>query len=117
MKKIFCLLPILITAMVISACGSKIPSGMTQQTYDNGCRALEIMEKYNDVEISAEEAETRLKSIQSSLESEYTTLMDTLESGNNLIVKLNVSFFITALHGTAGNTYSLEDDMRDILEK
>lgn len=116
-KRIIGIVIILTAAIILVACGSSKPKGMTQKTYDNGCRALEIMEKYNDMEISAEDAETRLEGIMDSLEDEYPTLLDVLESSSNLLVKLDISFFVTALHGTAGSTYDQEDALREKLGK
>ena len=117
MKKIIGIIIAFTFAFVLVSCGSSKPNSMTQKTYDNGCHALEIMEKYNDMEISADEAETRLQGIYDSLDAEYYTLSDTLESSENLIIKLDVSFFITALHGTAGSTYEQEDELREHLGK
>lgn len=110
---------ILICAIVLVACGApKKPDTMSQKTYDNGCRALEIMEKYNNVEISADDAEERLRGIYESLQAEHGGLTDSLESGSNTIVTSDVFLFIAALGGAGSSTtYELETNLREYLEK
>ena len=118
MKKLSIIFIAAAIAALLVACGSKVPSGMTQETYDNGCRALEIMEKYNGADITAEEAELRLKSIKTSLESETFTISQPLESANNTIISTNIFLFISALNGSSvSSTYDQEDSLRRNLEK
>lgn len=57
-KKIIALLMALTLSASIIACGGKkLPDGMSQDTYDTGIKALEIMDKYNDADIDADEAD------------------------------------------------------------
>lgn len=116
-KGLLVFITILITAAMLVACGSSKPKNMTQKTYDNGCRALEIMDKYNNMEISAEDAEDRLRNIQSSLITERETLTVLLEHTNNLLVESDIFLFITAMHGTTGSTYDNADELREKLGK
>ncbi len=117
MKKILGIVTALTLAIVMVACGSSKPKTMSQDTYENGCRALEVMEKYNDMEISADEAEERLESIDSSLEKETFTTDELLAETDNLLISLEIHSFIYALHGTTGSTYDSEDELREKLGK
>lgn len=108
---------IIFAVLLLAACGTSKPKNMTQATYDSGCRALEIMEKYNDLDVSAEDAEVRLKGIEETLEKEHDELTDILESTNCFLVKTDIYFFITAMQGTTGDTYEIEEQLRERLER
>lgn len=62
-KKI--IIAVLLSSMMLtfSACGKSIPEGMSEEVYDYGVKALDIMDKYNDMEISVDDADSRLKAI------------------------------------------------------
>ena len=109
---------LLIAAIVLVACGgSKKPATMSQETYDNGCRALEIMEKYNDTDISKEDATERLNGILKSLNDEHDTLTDTLERSDNTLVSASITQFIGAMGGAgSSSTYDVVDTLRGYLE-
>lgn len=65
MKQIKVIAIIMAFALLLAACGggSKIPDGFTEETYDLGCKALDLMEKYNNSEIAADECYISLKVI------------------------------------------------------
>lgn len=115
MKKIIAAI-IIAAAVVLTACGSEIPENMTQSTYDYGCRALEIMEKYNAAEISGEDAKDRLEGIKKTIDAERENLSDLLESSSALLVSNKAQMFIFAIGGN-GSTYKIEKSLREELGK
>ncbi len=114
-KGLLIIVTVLITIGMLVACGK--PANMSEATYDNGCHALEIMKKYNDMEISAEEAESRLQIYKGALEIEGSNLTDPLELDYNIQLQTDISLFLTAIHGTYGSPQDREDDMRHHLGK
>ena len=119
MKKKIIIALFIAVAVLLAACGgSKKPNTMTQDTYDNGCRALEIMEKYNSADISKADAKDRLENIQRALDSEREGLDDILYSSDNLLVSLTISHFLYAVDGTTSvNTIDEEKELRELLGK
>ncbi len=81
-KGLLTLLTILITAAMLVACGSSIPKGMSEKTYDCGIRALEIMEQYNSEDITKDEADAQLNKIQDELIDESKTIAAEYEGMN-----------------------------------
>lgn len=63
--KHFKLIAVILALMLfLTACGgSKIPEGFTKESYSLGCQALDLMEKYNNSEIEADECYISLKGI------------------------------------------------------
>lgn len=117
-KGLLVFVTILFTVTILTACGSSKPKNMTQTTYDIGCKALELMDKYNSADITAEEAEIRLKSLMNDLDDEQFTEEELLESSNNTLVNTNIFLFISALSQNGiTSTYSEADDLRELLGK
>lgn len=119
-KRLITLLIITLLAASITACGNKIPDGMSQETYDVGVTALEIMDKYNSADIDADEADSRLDTLYSKLnslnlndepESEYGLS----EDSQNSFVKTYISAFQWELV-SGGDTYETADKLRDTLD-
>lgn len=112
-KKLLTLFISLTLSISFVACGGqKIPNGMSQDTYDTGLKALEIMDKYNDADINADEADKRLEALSDKLDS--LELSDD-ESAENSFVQSNILSFQYELF-SAGDTYSTADDLRKLLE-
>lgn len=82
-----------------------MPIGMSQETYDIGVQALKIMDKYNDVEIDADNAAKRLEILKNNLEELDYNYGSTHEE-NNLLVELHVSSFLSSLDAENGNEYN-----------
>lgn len=119
-KRLITLLIITLLAASITACGNKIPDGMSQETYDVGVTALEIMDKYNSADIDADEAYSRLDTLYSKLnslklndepESEYGLS----EDSQNSFVKTYISAFQWELV-SGDDTYETADKLRDTLD-
>ena len=102
----------------ISSCGNKLPDGMSQETYDIGVKALEIMDKYNSSDIDAEETDRRLDALCSKLEG--LELSDTAEGyglsedSYNNNVQISISSFQYKLFNEE-DTYSAADNLRETL--
>ena len=117
-KKMVAALLALCLSFSISSCGNKLPDGMSQETYDIGVKALEIMDKYNSADIDAEETDRRLDSLCSKLEG--LELSDTAEGyglsedSYNSNVQIDISFFKYELFSD-GDTYSAADNLRETL--
>jgi len=56
---------VMIMALLLTACSGKqkIPEGFTEESYNLGCQALDLMEQYNNSEIEADECYISLKAI------------------------------------------------------
>ena len=74
MKKGLFVFAVGIVMVLMVACGR--PQNMTEETYEYGKKALEIIQKYNSADISAEDAKSRLESI--------VTALDNLEIDDDL---------------------------------
>lgn len=74
-----------------TACGKKIPRGMSEKTYNAGMQALEIEESYLNGKITADEASMQLDTIYSLLDTfEFDDLN---ERAKNQIVSIYVTTF------------------------
>lgn len=108
-------------ALFIGCGESKIPEGMNQETYDIGVQALKIMDKYNDADITADEADSRLDSLYNKLDKlELKSDPDDgdvwSEEERNLDIKIDISSFQSNLHAyNDADTYSAADSLRDYL--
>lgn len=116
----------MLMASLLVACGSKIPDGMAEETYNTGMKALEIMDKYNDGDISSEEAGERLDSLYTKLDnldnlkSEADNEYGLSEDDQNRIVATHISNFqfIIGLVGerfSDSDSYTAADELRDML--
>lgn len=117
MKKIIAAI-IIAATVVLTACGGGSVN-VSQSTYENGSRALEIMEKYNKAEITGEDAVTRLKGLESALESEQADLQDKPTQGlSNLRASTAIFLFIAAIEHpniASSTTYDQEKELRDAI--
>lgn len=117
-KKSITILLALYLCCSAAACGNKVPDGMSQETYDTGVKALEIMDKYNDADIDAEEANKRLDALYSKLENleldDTTEGYGLSEASYNSNVQIYISSFQYKLF-SEGDTYSAADNLRETL--
>lgn len=124
MKKVIAVIICILMAAALAACGSssggsaKMPaeleSKMTEETYKSAVRALEIMDKYNSGDLSADEAAPRLESIQKDLDAEQ--IDDIIKSSSRTTISADIFLFKAAMTGGVGSTYSTADELRDMLE-
>lgn len=95
-----------------TACGSKIPKGMSEQTYNAGMQALEIEESYLNGEITANEAYKQLDIVYDLIDTfEFD---DTDESTKNHIVAVYILSFSLDLLGEADAT-DAHDKLKETL--
>lgn len=94
---------------------------MNQETYDIGVQALKIMDKYNDADITADEADSRLDSLYNKLDKlELKSDPDDgdvwSEEERNSDIKIDISSFQYNLYAYSdADTYSAADSLRDYL--
>lgn len=105
-----------------SACGKdeSLPEGMSQELYDTGVNALKIMDKYNDADINAEEAESRLDALYDKIDG-----MDLSDEPNKdeicsesfqaLMIQSDIILYKNALLLNK-DTYTIADELRERLE-
>lgn len=70
MKKGLVIVAVLLLAFGLVACGESsgsAPKGIQQEVYDLGKQALQVLDKYNSADISADEAKERIRAIQNDL--------------------------------------------------
>lgn len=101
--------------------GSKIPDGMSEDTYNIGVKALEIMDKYNNADITSDEADERLDALHDKIKSlEFEDGSD--ESTQNTLVSTSISYFQYLIgplgdgFNVDGDPYTSADDLRELLE-
>ena len=113
-KKI--IIAVLLSSMMLtfSACGNSIPEGMSEEVYDYGVKALNVMDKYNDMEISKDDADSRLDAIYDKL--------DSLDSGDTSVDVLSISSSILTFQAaltigknSSKDTYEVADELRETL--
>ena len=120
MKKIFIATLFCLILAFSSGCGSHVPNGMSDETYNVGVKALEIMDKYNNADITADEADERLDSLYDKLKS-----LDFEESSDEYVQNSLVSssiYYFQFLIGpfkdsnfATDDPYSQADDLRELL--
>ena len=105
-----------------SACGKdeSLPEGMSQELYDTGVNALKIMDKYNDADINAEEAESRLDALYDKIDG-----MDLSDEPNKdeiwseslqaHMIQSDIILYKNALLLNK-DTYTIADELRERLE-
>ena len=113
MKKVF-IAVILAAVLFLVACGGP-PRGMNKETYDLGCRALEIIQKYNSADISADDLNDRLKSISNSLDG--VVLSDTIEQSKNNVLKITLDTLVLTMKAGTADTIKAEQDLKETLGK
>lgn len=120
MKKIFRIAKfvalILALAVILTACGDGKPKEMRDDTYDLGCRALTIIEKYNSADISKVECMSRLKEIENSLGKLKFSEEEERAKEKNLIVEVAVSSYYYEIV-SCGDTYEKEKHLKECLGK
>ena len=113
MKKIIGIILVLSAAIIMVACGR--PQDMSKETYDYGNRALEIIEKYNKAEISADDAKSRLESIQSYVEGlTFSNELEEIVNGTLTIILDRATF---GLQHDTGDMIDVENSLKDYLGK
>lgn len=111
-KKI--IIAVLLSSMMLtfSACGKVIPEGMSEELYDYGVKALDIMDKYNDKEISEYDANSELTTLREKIDN-----LDDDTSAKALEIITSIDTFQVGLRGfTSLNTSDAADDLRKKLE-
>jgi hypothetical protein len=81
-------------------CGGK-PSGMDDNTYKLGCKALEIMDDYNSMEISKDDAYDQLGDIYDRLDSREYDEDQQSESIQNDSIRSSVLGFQIGMNGNS----------------
>ncbi len=116
-KRLLVVISILMISAVLTACGGGTkPDGMTQEVYEIGCNALEIMEKYNNAEIDKENAESRISALYTKI-SNVPELSDVIENANKGFVESSIFLFKMSLDSNDGGTYDQEKSLRELLKK
>lgn len=95
-------------------CGKQIPDGWSEEVYDIACDALDVVERYNDGDITADGAETTMNQLLNKLDSA------TMEDETQLtIIHYTLQGFIWELNSDAisSTTMDTEDDLRAMINK
>lgn len=106
---------IIILMACLVGCGGK-PTNMDQNTYDLGCKALQIMESYNKMEINEDSAYNQLGNIYDMLKArEYEDSESDQEFQNGLVTTYILCYQVDM---TAGNDLvKAADNLREVLNK
>ena len=120
MKKILSAILVLAMLLSMTACGVKVPDGMTKETYSLGKDALKIMDQYLEEKIDLSTASDKLMEISDALDAESDVLEEEKESGSLDVLEYImtngfVSFYISSFAlGMFGDGYDCQE-MRDSL--
>ena len=106
---------IIILMACLVGCAGK-PTNMDQNTYDLGCKALQIMESYNKMEIDEDSAYNQLGNIYDMLKArEYEDSESDQELQNGLVTTYILCYQVDM---TAGNDLvKAADNLREVLNK
>ncbi len=85
MKKVISILLIIVMFASFVGCDS-IPEGMPEHTYKIGVKALEVTDKYLDLEISREEAEKEMDELYERISDYYDMSQDEKTLGVDLYI-------------------------------
>lgn len=96
--------------VLLSSCSRK-PDGMSNDTYDLGKKALEIIEEYKKAEISAEEAREQLDIVYDRL---HSLELDSSESVKNLAIALDITKLKVAVITSEDLNECIEDLEEDL---
>ena len=115
MKHLKSIVALTVLAACLIGCGGK-PSKMDDNTYNLGCKALEIMEDYNKMEISNDEAYDQLDEIYnrlSDIEYDEDHFSEELQNGLVKAYVLSYKVDMTSEKGLFEDT----DNLRKTLNK
>lgn len=121
MKQIKLIAMVMALMLFLTACGggSKIPDGFTEETYDLGCKALDLMDKYNSAEISKDDCYGRLDSIRDALDKIHDQKIEGDRYSNSIAI--DISSFILELvkpgEYTTSDTFTPANSLRKLLKK
>ncbi len=130
MKKLIALLISASMLVCMSACGKEesLPEGMSQELYDTSVKALEIMDKYNNADINADEADDRLQAIYDKIENMDLNTEPKKgeiwpEHERALIIQSKINLYRSVLFSikydkknTSDDIYTIADELRENLE-
>ncbi len=130
MKKLIALLLSASMLVCMSACGKEesLPEGMSQELYDTSVKALEIMDKYNNADINADEADDRLQAIYDKIENMDLNTEPKKgeiwpEYERALIIQSKINLYRSVLFSikydkknTSDDIYTIADELRENLE-
>lgn len=115
MKKTKSIIAIFLILFLLSACSSR-PKNMDETTYKLGTKALEIMDNYNNAEITEDEAKEQLDGIYDRLKArKFTDDEESQELQNELVLSTILHYKITL--ATKEHIYEVADSLREYLNK
>lgn len=97
---------------VLTGCSGK-PSGMTDNVYDYGCKALDVVDQYLDTELTAEEAQSKLEQIGAMIDPQSD---DTVMKNTEEMIKSETEFLVFLMIGAQNKMENLESTISDIRE-
>lgn len=115
MKKTKSITAIFLILFLLSACSSR-PKYMDETTYKLGSKALEIMDNYNNAEITEDEAKEQLDGIYDRLKArKFSDDEESQELQNELVLSTILHYEITL--ATKEHIYEVADSLREYLNK
>lgn len=107
------ILLVLAVMVLLCSCGSKVPDGMSERGYEIGKNAIKTVTDYNNGSLTGNEAVAKVD--------EYINLLTQLtdksdEYYQDLALSIQLDAFrIAVVNG--GDTYAIEDKIKEILEQ
>ena len=115
MKHIYKMVTIVMLMAFLIGCGGK-PGSMDQNTYDLGCKALQIMDDYNRMEIDKDSAYYQLGEIYDRLKSREFSENETSQEIQNSLIYADILGYQVDM--TAGeDLVKAADNLRKHLNK
>lgn len=103
----------IVLMVLLTACGSKVPEGMSERGYEIGKNAIKTVTDYNNGSLTGDEAVAKVDDYINLL-TQLTDKSDGYYQDLALSIQLD-AFRIAVVNG--GDTFEVEDKIKEILEQ
>lgn len=107
------ILLVLAVMVLLCSCGSKVPDGFSEKGYEIGKNAIKTVTDYNNGSLTGDEAVAKVDEYINRL-TQLTDKSDEYYQDLALSIQLD-AFRIAVVNG--GDTYAIEDKIKEILEQ
>lgn len=107
------ILLVLAVMVLLCSCGSKVPDGFSEKGYEIGKNAIKTVTDYNNGSLTGDEAVAKVDEYINRL-TQLTDNSDEYYQDLSLSIQLD-AFRIAVVNG--GDTYAIEDKIKEILEQ
>lgn len=118
MKRFFAvLLAVSMLGSILAGCGDGKPAGMTDNVYEYGCKALDIVNQYLDTDIEADAAHDKLKQIEATIDPQSDDVAMKATEGSIKIEVQYLAFLMVQAQNEMRNLESTIDEIKEWRDK